>query len=193
MFASAFAATLRILFFRAGPQDFPHSSQLTPWAIGLALLANLSVFAQAMPLPLAAVMGGAMIAGMALATRIVLRARQMDARYNQTFNALLFTSACLTLLLAPPFAAVAPLLKEMAAKPELFEQPDQLKFPQGPVFLMNLLNFWNFAVTANIYRHATNTHLAVGVFIALVVALSVMFFVVLASSLIGGLLGLGAA
>jgi len=193
MFSQALAVSLRILLFRAGPQDFPYAASLTPWAMAIAMAANLCVFVQAMSTGLAVVMSAAMVAGVALATRAVLRARQLDGRYNQTLNALLLTTALLTFALALPFATVAPALRELAAKPELMQDPEQMKFPQGAVLLMNLLNFWNFAVTAHIYRHAANFGLALAIFVTLVVALSIMFFVVLSGSLLGGLLGLGAS
>lgn len=192
MFAQALAASLRILVFRAGPQDFPYAPALTPWIVGTAFAANLCVFVQAMPAALAAVMSASMVAGVAIATRGVLHARHLDNRYNQTLNALLLCTALLTLALAPPFASIAPQLHELATNPELMKNPERAQFPQGAVMMMNLLNFWNLAVTVFIYRQAANFGVAVSVLVTLVIAFSVMFFVVLMGSLVGGLLGLAA-
>lgn len=208
MFASVLAATINLLTFRSGPQDFPYAPGLTPWTMAFAAAANLSVFAQIIPLPLALLMAATMVLGLALVTRVLLRARQLEPRYNQTLNSLLMTSGLLTLALAPLFASVAPLLREMAAAMEQGAQTmggsggpagaaegvaaPEIALPQGTMFLMNLLNFWNFAVSASIYRQAANVNILFGLLIALAAALSVMFFVIVFASLIGGLLGLNA-
>ncbi len=189
MYAQTFAVTLRILGFRAGPQDFPFDPRLTAPLMLLAGLANFLVFVQVLPVASSAAMAAAMIAATALVTRSVLRARDLLSRYNQTFNALLATAAALTFMLLPLFAQVAPSLREVAANPELLEQADALKLPQGVVFLMNLLNFWNFGVTAHIFRHAANVQLWVGVVIALIIAFVVLFFVAFAGTLAGVLVG----
>src|SRR3546814_9616390 len=107
-----FSATLRILFFRAGPQDFPYDPRLTaPLAVS-AGLANGLMFMQVLPIGAALVMAITMVGGMALATRAILRTRQLDARYHQTFAALLANNAALTFLLVPFFAQIAPMLRE---------------------------------------------------------------------------------
>ncbi|MDD3763239.1 MAG: hypothetical protein PHP86_08130 [Nevskiales bacterium] len=191
MFAQTFAVSLRILLFRAGPQDLPYDPrQSLPLAL-IAGLANALIFAQVLPLASAVAMAAAMIAGTALVTRSILRARGLVERYTQTFNALMATAAVLTLLLLPLFMQVAPILRTLAASPELLEQPEALQMPQGVVFLMNLLNFWNFAVTASIFRHAANVQLWVGVIIALIIAFIVLFFVAFAGTMAGALFGVG--
>ncbi len=193
MYAQVIAATLRILGFRAGPQDFPFDQRLTPPLMLLAGGANALLFVQVLPLPTALLMAAAMVGGTALVTRSILRARSLAERFNQTFDALLATSLALTLLMLPLFAQVAPLLREFAGKPELLEQPDALKLPQVVVFMMNLVNFWNFAVTAHIFRHAANVPLWVGVLIAVIVAFIVLFFVIFAGIVAGVLFGTAAA
>jgi hypothetical protein len=193
MYAQVLAATLRIIGFRAGPQDFPFDQRLTPPLMLLAGGANALLFVQVLPLPTALLMAAAMVGGTALVTRSVLRARAVPERFNQTFNALLATALALTLLMLPLFAQVAPLLREFAGKPELLEQPDALKLPQGVVFMMNLVNFWNFALTAHIFRHAANVQLWLGVIIALIVAFVVLFFVIFAGIVAGVLFGTAAA
>lgn len=191
MFAQVFAVTLRILGFRAGPQDFPYDPRLTAPLALLAVAANFLIFVQVLPAPSSAAMAAAMVGGTALVARSVLRARGLLGRFTQTFNALMATAALLTLLLLPLFAQVAPALREIAAQPELLENPDALKLPQGVVFLMNLLNFWNFAVTAHILRHAANVQLWVGILIALIIAFVVLFFVAFAGTFVGALFGVG--
>src|SRR3546814_12943968 len=81
-----FSATLRILFFRAGPQDFPYDPRLTaPLAVS-AGLANGLMFMQVLPIGAALVMAITMVGGMALATRAILRTRQPDARSPPTLD-----------------------------------------------------------------------------------------------------------
>lgn len=193
MYAQVIAATLRILGFRAGPQDFPFDPRLTLPLVLIAGGANAMLFGQVLPLPTALMMAAAMVGGTALVTRSVLRARAVPERFNQTFNALLATSAALTLLMLPLFAQVAPLLREVASKPELLEQESGMQLPQGLAFLMNLVNFWNFAVTAFVFRHAANVQLWLGVVIALILAFVVLFCVIFAGLFAGALFGTGAA
>ncbi|NGY05833.1 hypothetical protein [Solimonas terrae] len=192
MFATLITATLRILFFRAGPQDFPYDPRLTAPLVVTAAVANGLMFVQVLPIGAALVMALAMVGGLALATRGVLRTRQLEARFHQTFAALLATNAALTFLLVPFFAQVAPTLRELASNPELLEHPEQFKLPQGIGFVMNALNVWSFAVTAAIFRHAANVSTALGLLISLVIAVALLFFVAFAGSFAGLMFG-GAA
>lgn len=192
MLASLFSATLRILFFRAGPQDFPYDPRLTAPLAVTAGLANGLMFMQVLPIGAALVMAIAMVGGMALGTRAVLRTRQLEARFHQTFAALLATNAALTFLLVPFFAQIAPMLRELAGNPELLEHPEKMTLPPGIAFIMNALNLWSFAVTASIFRHAANVSMALGLLIALVIAIGLLFFVAFAGSFAGMLFG-GAA
>src|SRR3546814_17364549 len=73
------------------------------------------MFMQVLPIGAALVMAITMVGGMALATRAILRTRQLDARYHQTFAALLATNAALTFLLVPFFAPIPPMLPETAS------------------------------------------------------------------------------
>lgn len=189
MYSQAAAVILKILLFRAGPQDLPYSTELTRLLLPLAVAANYCVFALVLPVPMAVVMALMMIGGMALATRSLLRARQMPERYNQTFNALLATGAVLTFALLPPFSAVAPKLLTALQDPKVLENPEALDMPQGAVLLMNALNFWNLAVTSSIFRHAMNVNLLLGVLIALLVAFITLFAVMFGGTLVGTLLG----
>ncbi|MBI3170980.1 MAG: hypothetical protein HYZ32_00110 [Hydrocarboniphaga effusa] len=189
MFAQVIAVTFRILGFRAGPQDFPYDPKLTWPLAATAAAANFLIFVQVLPIASSVALAAAMVGGTALVTHSVLRARALLSRFNQTLNALLATTALLTLMLLPLFAQVAPALREIAAQPELLENPDALKLPQGAVFLMNLLNFWNFAVTAHILRHAANVQLWIGIVIALIIAFVALFLVAFAGTFAGALFG----
>lgn len=188
MLASIVNATLRILTFRAGPQDFPYDPKLTA---PLVLLAALATGLQAMPLlPFAGAVAAAIatVAALAMATRFVLRMRQLDARFHQTFAALLATNAVLTLLIVPFASQLAPALHEISANPALIEHPEQMKatLPLGVTFLMLLLSFWSLLVNASIFRYAINVSYFAGLMIAFGVALTLQVFVNVIVSLVVG-------
>lgn len=193
MFLQALNVALRTLVFRAGPQDFPYSPQLTQVVVPLALLANYLVFAQVLPAFMSLAMALAAVAGMALVTRGLLRSRGLESRYNQTFNALLLCGGLLTVLLVLPFSQIAPALLQLAQNPELMSDPEALQVPQGAAFLMNVLNIWNFAVTVYIFRSAANTGTGLSLLIAVFAAIAVAFLVIVCGSLAGALTGAGAA
>lgn len=193
MFATLFALAPRLLLFRAGPQDLPFSTQLTPWLIAFVVFANLTVTGQLLPLPLVTLMAALGIAATGLVTHAFLRARNLVNRYNQTFNALLLSGGVLLLLMAPLFTFAVPMLKAITANPELLQQPDALMKLRPPVIvnlLLDLLFFWNFAITAHIYRHAGDMRMGGGVLMALVLLLFMFFMVMFGTALFGGLFGL---
>ncbi|MGQ0587195.1 MAG: hypothetical protein ACT4PK_08330 [Gammaproteobacteria bacterium] len=184
MFAQAAVVALRILLFRAGPQDFPHAPQLVAPLPAIYASAYFAVLIIVLPPGAAALLSLANLAALAFATHSVLSARQLANRFQQTFHALLATGAVLTLASVPPMVQLAPVLQQMAANPELLRQPDAVQVPAAASLLLNLLNLWNFAVYAHIFRHAAETRLAIGVLIALFVVFSVLLFLILASQLL---------
>lgn len=189
MFAQAISTTLRILILRAGPQDFPYAKGLTQACVVLAAAANALVFSQVLPLAMSVAMSIAMVAAVALVTQSVLKARKLDNRFQQTFNALLASTSLLTLALFPPFAQIAPQILEVTKNPELLNNPDALHVSGAAVFVINLVNFWNFVVTAHIFRHAAGVNLWVGFLIAFIAAGIVLFLGVLGGSIGGVLFG----
>lgn len=192
MYNEALSATVRILFFRAGPQDFPYASGIRPVLLLLAAVSNGLMFAQVLPLAMASGIAVAMIAGMALVVRWTLRLRNLGNRFQQTFDALLATNILLTLALLPPFAQIAPQLMDLTKHPEALQNPEAVKLPAFPVLLMNIINFWTFAVTAHIFRHAANVNLWVGFVIAFVAAGIMLFIGVVGGTFTGALFGVPA-
>lgn len=189
MFNEALSATVRILFFRAGPQDFPYANGLRPILLLLAAVSNTLMFAQVLPPAMAVGIAVAMIGGMALVVRWTLRLRNLSNRFQQTFDSLLATSILLTLALLVPFTQIAPQLMDLTKHPEALQNPDAVKLPAIPVLLMNMLNFWNFAVTAHIFRHAANVKLWVGFVIAFIAASIMLFIGVAGGTFTGALFG----
>lgn len=187
MFAHVASVTLKIMTFRAGPAELPYSLDLTRALLPAAVVANFWVFAKALPLAMSVVMAIGMVAAIALATNGLLKARKMDNRFNQTFNALLLTGTLLNLLMLAPFSAVAPMLVKAAQNPQLLEHPEDLNLPQGAVMLMNLLNFWNFAVTAHIFRKAMEVNFGIGLLLALLVAFAALMFIMISGTMAGAI------
>ncbi|HSW13397.1 MAG TPA: hypothetical protein VLI06_11195 [Solimonas sp.] len=158
MFASVSAATLKILFFRAGPDDFPFDSRpnLLLACIGFALLSNAAILSLMLPPGVALMAGATNTAMLALFTRLSLALRKLDNRFQQTFNALLTTSSVLTLLMLPFFAQVAPVWMELGEllrkNPELANHPEQWPaMPKLAVNLLAMLGIWQLAVICRIF------------------------------------------
>jgi len=194
MLQSVLTATFNLLFFRAGPQDFPYDPRLTGWLLPIAALSNYFVLQLALPAILAAAVGLAMVIALSFTTRLYLRTRKLEARYMQTLHALLAVSSVLTLALAVPFSEIAPQLEKFAAmNPGATEPMPELQFPAWAGFAMNLLNVWNFAVNVHIYRQSGNASLAGGVLVTMLIAFSVLMFVLFFASFVAALFGGGAA
>ena len=198
MLTQAFWTSLRIIAFRAGPEDLPYDAGrvLTSACMAFAVLANtvlaammLGVAPVALKAPLLAAVALAVATVLALGvfTRFMLRTRQLDNRFQQTFNALLLTSSVLALALALPIHLLAPLLpavesyvEKVQQHPELANDPSAVPDLPGWAGVLSLLLpalfAWQFAVTAYIYRRAANTRTAGGIFIAVLCLLAVTSF-----------------
>lgn len=184
MLNQAAVVALRILLFRAGPQDFPHAPQLVLPLPALAAVAYFAVFALLLPAGVSLVIALASVGALALVTHSLLSARGKVARFQQTFHALLATGILLTLASVPAMNALAPALKQIAADPELLKQPGAVQTPAVASLVLNALNIWNLAVYAHIFRHATETRIWTGLLIALFVAFSVLLLSLLAVQLL---------
>jgi len=185
----AAVVALRILLFRAGPQDFPHVPQLIAVLPTAATAAYFALFAVLLPAGIALLLSVLSVAALALVTHSLLSARRLVNRFQQTYHALLATGIVLTLASIPPMAALAPALQQIAANPELLQQPGAVQASPLASLLLNLLNLWNFAVYAHIFRHAADTRLWVGVLIALFVVFSVLMMVIVFAQLLLPLAG----
>ena len=196
MYAPLIAVTLRILTFRAGPQDFPFAPSLTSQLCVAALVSQLLVLGQVMSIPLVLLIGVFALGAIALATHAFLRTRNLANRFHQTFGALLATGAVLMLVMAPLFSFAAPLLRAVAADPSLLERTEELMTLRPPVIvnlILDVLFFWNIAVTIRIYRLSGDLRLAGGILITLAVMAFTFMTVLFGTALFGGLFGLGAS
>ena len=195
MFNHAFLISLRLLIFRAGPQDFPFDTgkTLSRACIAFAIVAYALFWLVVSPPGAALAIAVVTVIAMALVTRGTLALRKVPERFQQTFNALLAINGLLTLAMIPPFAKVAPplieLFSQLQAHPELADQPD--KWPQlsgGASAVLNVLGFWQIAVTSRIYAHASNGNVFGGVLLALLAMLAISLLLLFLSPVIGLLL-----
>lgn len=180
MFAQAASTTLRILSFKAGPQDFPFAPTLTQTLAPLAALAMYLEYRFTLSAATSLAQSVAALGALALFTWQVLRLRNLQARFQQTYNALLATGLVLTLFLLPAVAMLAPTVKQLAEKPELM---GTIQVPAAPTLLAAFLSLWNLAVSAHIYRHALNIGSGMAVAAALMGSLFVTAFAAVAGSL----------
>lgn len=174
MLTQAANATLRILLFRAGPQDFPHAKELVAPLPLAAIGAYFALFAVVLPPGVSLLMSALSVGALALVTHSLLNARRAANRFQQTFHALLATGIPLTLASIPPMLGLAPALEQIAANPQLLQRPGAVEVPAMASLLLNALNLWYLAVYAHIFRHAAGTRLFAGVLIALFVVFSVL-------------------
>ena len=187
----AFTATLNILLFRGGPQDFPYSTdpQLSRACIAVAIVASGLFFGLSTP-PFAALLAGAIaVGGVALFTRVLLRVRHLENRQTQTLNALLAAGSVLLLLMCLPASILMPMMQTYVAQvqqnPELANQPDAIpKFPVGPALAAEVLSIWFIAVSAHVFRHAANLGFFSGAMIALLCMFNIMMLLVFTTPLI---------
>jgi hypothetical protein len=198
MFNAVVSATLRLLFFRAGPQDFPYSPTpaLSRAAILFAVIAvtlpELKVMA---PLP-AALFGGVMVLGLLVFVRLLLRLKKLENRFQQASNALLCATGALWLLALPAWTAVMPTMNAMQQKliadPTLTESPErfaalqaemQAAIPPSAAFMIFVIWIWQFAITARVLGKATDSSPFGGVGLALLCLLNLFAFTLFADSL----------
>lgn len=185
------SVTLRILFFRAGPQDLPFWPQATVGVAAAAVGANYLAFVQAVPGWLSLLLGLIAVGTLVQITRAVLRGRGLESRSAQTLQALLGTTTLLTLALIPVTRELGPVLSQIAADPTLIEKPGAVVIPMGALWTALLLNIWNFAVTAFIFRHAVNLKMGGSLVLTLVLVLTVSLVVNIAGQVLAGLTGAG--
>lgn len=188
MFQSVLNATVNLLLFRIGPQDFPFDINLTRVLVPAAALANYAVLVMAVNPVVAAAMSIAVVMGTAMAAHLILRARKLEARFTQTYHAMLAVSTLLTLGLVLPFSQIAPELEKLAQNPDALETAS-LDIPGWAALTMNALNIWNFVVNAHILRHAAGMGIGGGLLLALLVAFGVLMFVLFFATLAGMLVG----
>lgn len=184
MLTQAAHAAIRILLFRAGPQDFPYSAALTRAIVPLAVLMAFAQNRLTLETGQALVHALASVAVVALFTRRLLQWRKFPNRLQQTLNSLYLTGAVVSLLLLAPLSELAPHILRLAQDPALARTEP---LPAGPAFAVMLLTLWQFAVSANVYRHSLDAPPAAGVLAALLGAIITMFVAGALAGLAGGL------
>lgn len=168
MLNELFKVTVRLLQFRAGPQDFPFSLQLTRTVVLVSLGVSYLQYRLTLP-PLVAVIHAIVtLAVLAGCTWQLLAWRKLASRTQQTINSLFATGSALTVLLLPLLSAIAPQMVEMAANPDRVATQT---LPTLPMLGVMVLSFWSLAVSANIFRHALNLNMGMGLVVSLLAAM----------------------
>lgn len=193
----ALAATLSILLFRAGPQDFPYTEDagLSRACIAIALIASALFFSLTTPLFPALLAAGVAVGGVAIFVRALLHLRKLDNRRTQTLNALLAVGSVLLLLMRLPLSTLAPEMSALVDSIKTAEEaagnaaattPDLVtpQFPLLPSLLVDLLSIWFVAVSAHIFRQAANLGFFGGALAALLCQFNVMMLLVFTAPLI---------
>lgn len=168
MLNQLFVVTLKLLRFQAGPQDFPYSLHLTRTVVLVTFGVSYLQYRLTLPPLVAAVHALVTLMVMAGFTWQVLTWRKVGSRTQQTINSLFVTGSALTVLLLPLLAVIAPQMVEMAANPE--RSPAE-NLPALPMLGVMVLSFWSLAVSANIYRHALNLNIGLGLVVSLLAAM----------------------
>lgn len=186
MLRQVLTATLQIAFLRAGPQDFPYLPRHTVHFVGASILIQALVFAIILPLPMALSMAAALVFGLSSTTRLLLRIKQHEERYVQTFQSLIAVGTLLAVLLALPLVQVAPAFEQLLS---LARQPDALRgeppviaAPPVAGFMIDVITLWNFAINVHIYRHAADVRWWNAALLALLIAFVVWIVVVIGGS-----------
>lgn len=185
MFAHAVRVTFALIFFRGGPEDFPHSLALTRACALLAALASFLLLAPLLPpaLALATAVGG--VVGVMFFTSNLLRARKMSNRLRQTLGAQLAVGAVFALALWPAFQVLAPAMLQLLKNPEAAAKlragiPVDVQVPAWASLMSDLLFFWSLAVTVRINRRAAELSMAVGCLLTFAGLFVLLSFVTLA-------------
>ncbi len=176
MFASLAQTLSQLMLLRAGPQDLPAGPGILQFAtvlyllsaVGKLLLINpvLAAFAQAL-LSIVVLWGY---------LRVILNARKIPERFNQTFSALLLTSAVIGILMLGPLSALTPMLLQIAEGGNI----EAIEVPAMAAYAWLGLSLWGLTLAGHIFRHALDTSLGVG----MLVALGYEVFLILAVSIV---------
>jgi len=176
----ALATALRILLFRAGPQDFPYSESLARTIVPVAAMMLFLQYRLTLPPLQAIVQAFASLGVLAAFSYAMLQRRGLLNRLRQTLDSLFLTDAFMILFLLPPLSAIAPQMIRLADNPDLARTES---LPPLPALAVMAVSMWNFLVTAHIYRHALNTHFGTGALTSLLSTLVTVSVATLISGL----------
>jgi hypothetical protein len=152
----------KICLLRLAPQDLPSSAFLMYFSVAAYAFASLLVGLVSLD-PLSALLSAVLdVALVAALTMLLLWIKELAARFQQTFTALMGTGAILGFLALPVVFLQAHAGEQGAALPSV---------------MILVLMVWNLNVVGHILRHAITAPFFVGVLLALIymyVSISVM-------------------
>lgn len=193
MLSATLTATVNLLLFRTGPQEFPYSGRFSSGLIAAAGVAIALSLSLAIPGAAAIATALATLGGLAAGSHAVLRVRRLDNRFQQTFHSLVATTAIFNLMLLWPFAEFAPALEQAVDATQKGVAPEQAQanLPMLPFFLIMVLQIWGFAVRVFIFRHAADVSVTAAVLIAFLVDFAVGSFALLMMEMVLSATGAG--
>ena len=140
----------KICLLQLRPQDLPASGFLVGFSVGLYVLINTIGAALTLG-PMTAIVATAFHTALLLGlTYLILWARELTPRYNQTVSALAGSNVVLTFIALPML-----IWQQQSQDPAL-----------APAFIMLGLMIWNLAIVGHILRHALNVHFLIGTVLA---------------------------
>lgn len=175
MLAELVRVTAQLMTFRKGPQDFPFSQQAFQVCAAVVVLANFLQFQITVPPAAAlfqAVLHAAVIAGVIY---LMLKARGLENRMQQSCAAMFAVSAAFGLLGFPFLLEVSPVMLELAQQPQQQIDPEML--PRASILALFALFIWGLMVTAHLLRHALSVTAGAAVAMAIFVAVVLPFLV----------------
>lgn len=149
-----------LMLFRSGPQELPGDQvSLVASAAAYCILLFIQVVLIG-PAAGAAVQAllATILLGLYVAT--LLRLRGLPHRFPQTATALFSSGAVLTVIMLVPTIKLRPYLEALSATSD----PSSAHLPPMSFALIYLvIGIWGLAIYSNIYRHALNVPVALGV------------------------------
>jgi hypothetical protein len=194
MLATAAWRTFQILFFQAGPQDFPYSPQLSRGSAAICALATAFLLQILVPFPVAIAVGIVSVAVIASLTQTLLNLRKLPNRFEQTLGALMAAGIAFCVLALPIAFATAPEFLKVMNDPAMLERArtgttPQLDLPVGAALGWDLVFFWSIAVFANIFRQAADFSAAAGVLMVIVLVFVQMIVSSFAAAVVRSAIG----
>ncbi len=194
MVANAAWRTLQILFFQAGPQDFPYSPPLSRALALMCVVATALLLQILVPVPVAIAVAIVAVAVVASVSQTLLNLRKLPNRFDQTFGALMGAGIAFCLITLPIALQSAPEFLKVMNDPALLERArsgaaPEIQVPMGVAIGWDLVFFWSIAVFANVFRQAGDFSAAAGVFVVITLVFVQMIVSSFAAAIVRSAIG----
>lgn len=154
----------RIAVFRSAPQELPGQAVVLWISIAAAFLTSFGGllfvydFAEAIGRSVLALVVPAVM------VFLLLKMRNLQNRFNQTFSAMCGSAAVIYVLVLPMM-------------PYLFDADPETESGKWLIMLVLMIDIWALMITAHIFRHALDVGLATGVSFSILLMLVTLFLI----------------